>query len=149
MGNRGLQMKMRGRHAELEPMLAESIAKDLGSDPGDIRPVLIAASITAAFKSASDRIHGGLWVSFLPQNAEMTREALTHAGEQGIVALKTTFCWAATPTPRDGTMPPVRSRTPASTPPRPTTSSSTSTPAPGATRTSATTFRWSRGTASG
>jgi AcrR family transcriptional regulator len=54
--NRGLQMKMRGRHAELEPMLAESIAKDLGSDPGDIRPLLIAASITAAFKSASDRI---------------------------------------------------------------------------------------------
>jgi AcrR family transcriptional regulator len=54
--NRGLQMKMRGRHAELEPMLAESIAKDLGSDPGDIRPLLIAASITAAFKSASERI---------------------------------------------------------------------------------------------
>jgi AcrR family transcriptional regulator len=51
-----LQMKMRGRHAELEPMLAESIAKDLGSEPGDIRPLLIAASITAAFTSVRDRV---------------------------------------------------------------------------------------------
>jgi AcrR family transcriptional regulator len=54
--NPALQMKMRGRHAELEPMLAESIAKDLGSEPGDIRPLLIAASITAAFTSVRDRI---------------------------------------------------------------------------------------------
>ena len=54
--NPGLQMRMRGRHAEIEPMLAESIAKDLGSDPGDIRPRLIAASMTAAFEAASNRI---------------------------------------------------------------------------------------------
>jgi AcrR family transcriptional regulator len=51
-----LQMKMRGRHAEMEPMLAASIAKDLGSEPGDIRPLLVAASITAAFTSVRDRI---------------------------------------------------------------------------------------------
>jgi AcrR family transcriptional regulator len=51
-----LQMKMRGRHAELEPMLAESIAKDLDAPPGDIRPLLIAASITAAFMFVRDRI---------------------------------------------------------------------------------------------
>jgi AcrR family transcriptional regulator len=51
-----LQMKLRGRHAELEPILAESIAKDLGSEPGDIRPLLIAASMTAAFTSVRDRI---------------------------------------------------------------------------------------------
>jgi AcrR family transcriptional regulator len=51
-----LQMKMRGRHAELEPMLAESIAKDLGAEPGDIRPLLIAASMTAAFTSVRDRV---------------------------------------------------------------------------------------------
>ena len=56
MGNPALQMRMRGRHAEIEPMLAKSIAKDLGSDPGDIRPRLIAASMTAAFEAASDRI---------------------------------------------------------------------------------------------
>jgi AcrR family transcriptional regulator len=54
--NPDLQVKMRGRHAQLEPMLAESIAKDLGAEPGDIRPLLVAASIAAAFTSVSDRI---------------------------------------------------------------------------------------------
>lgn len=52
-----LQIKVRARQAELEPMLAESIAKDLGSDPHDIRTLLIAASITAAFMSVSERLH--------------------------------------------------------------------------------------------
>ena len=54
--NPELQVKMRGRHAQLEPMLADSIAKDLGAAPGDIRPLLIAASVTAAFTSVRDRI---------------------------------------------------------------------------------------------
>ncbi len=50
-----LYMKMRARHAQLEPLLAESIAKDLGASPDDVRPTLIAASMTAAFTTASDR----------------------------------------------------------------------------------------------
>lgn len=54
--NPELQVKLRGRHAQLEPMLAESIAKDLGAEPGDIRPLLVAASMTAAFTSVRDRI---------------------------------------------------------------------------------------------
>ncbi|SRR5579884_235996 len=54
--NPDLQVKMRGRHAQLEPMLAESIATDLAAEPGDIRPLLIAASMAAAFTSVSDRI---------------------------------------------------------------------------------------------
>jgi AcrR family transcriptional regulator len=54
--NPELRVKMRGRHAELEPMLAESIAKDLGAEPGDLRPMLIAASMATAFTSVSDRI---------------------------------------------------------------------------------------------
>jgi AcrR family transcriptional regulator len=73
--NPELQMKMRGRHAELEPMLAESIAKDLGAEPGDIRPLLIAASITAAFTSVRDRIFA----------AESVGEPLTP--EQGMATL--------------------------------------------------------------
>ncbi len=52
-----LQMKVRARHAEVEPMLAESIAKDLGTEPHDIRTLLIAASITAAFMSVSERLN--------------------------------------------------------------------------------------------
>lgn len=46
-----------------------------------------------------DRLKGGLWVSFLPQNREMTMEALKHAGESGIVALKTTFLLGGNPDP--------------------------------------------------
>ena len=53
--NPALQNRMRGRHAQLEPMLAESIAKDLGAEPGDIRTLLIAASMTAALTSVRDR----------------------------------------------------------------------------------------------
>ena len=48
---------------------------------------------------SSDRLRGGLWVSFLPQNKEMTLEALKHAGEEGIVALKTTFLLGGNPNP--------------------------------------------------
>jgi AcrR family transcriptional regulator len=54
-GNPSLQMSMHARHGQLEPMLAESIATDLGSDPDDIRSLLIAASMTAAFTSVRDR----------------------------------------------------------------------------------------------
>lgn len=49
--------------------------------------------------AADDRLRGGLWVSFLPQNKEMTLEALRHAGETGIVALKTTFLLGGNPDP--------------------------------------------------
>jgi uncharacterized protein len=48
---------------------------------------------------SSDRLRGGLWVSFLPQNKEMTLQALEHAGEAGIVALKTTFLLGGNPNP--------------------------------------------------
>jgi predicted TIM-barrel fold metal-dependent hydrolase len=48
---------------------------------------------------SSDRLRGGLWVSFLPQNKEMTLQALEHAGEEGIVALKTTFLLGGNPNP--------------------------------------------------
>jgi predicted TIM-barrel fold metal-dependent hydrolase len=47
----------------------------------------------------SDRLVGGLWVSFLPQNREMTLKALEHAGEHGVVALKTTFLLGGNPDP--------------------------------------------------
>jgi AcrR family transcriptional regulator len=51
-----LEMRMRARHGQLEPMLAASIAKDLDAGPDDLRPLLIAASITAAFTSVRDRL---------------------------------------------------------------------------------------------
>jgi AcrR family transcriptional regulator len=51
-----LQLKMRARVAEMEPVLAASFAKDLGSEPDDIRALLIAASATAAFRAVGDRL---------------------------------------------------------------------------------------------
>jgi AcrR family transcriptional regulator len=51
-----LTLKLRARMSELEPVLAASFAKDLGSEPDDIRAVLIAASATAAFKTLSERL---------------------------------------------------------------------------------------------
>jgi AcrR family transcriptional regulator len=51
-----LEMRLRARHSQLEPMLVKSIARDLGAGPDDMRPLLIAASMTAAFMSVRDRL---------------------------------------------------------------------------------------------
>ena len=49
--------------------------------------------------SRDDRLRGGLWVSFLPGNRELTTLALEKAGEPGVVALKTTFLLGGNPNP--------------------------------------------------
>jgi predicted TIM-barrel fold metal-dependent hydrolase len=49
--------------------------------------------------AGNDRLVGGLWVSFLPQNKEMTLKTLERAGESGVVALKTTFLLGGNPDP--------------------------------------------------
>jgi predicted TIM-barrel fold metal-dependent hydrolase len=49
--------------------------------------------------ASNDRLVGGLWVSFLPQNKEMTLKTLERAGEPGVVALKTTFLLGGNPDP--------------------------------------------------
>lgn len=55
-GTPALEMRLRARHSQLEPMLVKSIARDLGAGPDDTRPLLIAASMTAAFMSVRDRL---------------------------------------------------------------------------------------------
>jgi AcrR family transcriptional regulator len=70
-----LAMGMRARHAQVEPMLAESIAKDLGAGRDDVRTLLIAASMTAALMSVRDRFF----------EAEAGGEPLSH--EQGMAML--------------------------------------------------------------
>jgi predicted TIM-barrel fold metal-dependent hydrolase len=50
---------------------------------------------------SSDRLSCAIWVSFLPQNKEMTMEALKLAGEDGVVALKTTFLLGGNPNPNE------------------------------------------------
>ena len=66
--------------------------------PVQEQPFSLNSLVLDAVKS-SDRVPGGLWVSFIPQNREMTLEALSHAGEDGIVALKTTFLLGGSPNP--------------------------------------------------
>jgi AcrR family transcriptional regulator len=73
--NPELQMKAHAGHTRLEPMLAESIAKDLGAQPDDLQPMLAAASVTAAFISVRDRIFA----------AEEGGEPMTH--EQAMATL--------------------------------------------------------------
>ncbi|HYB27181.1 MAG TPA: TetR family transcriptional regulator [Solirubrobacteraceae bacterium] len=73
--NPALQKKMRATHADLEPMLAESIAKDLGAASDDIRPLLVAASMTAALTSVSDRIFA----------AAASGKPMTHEQAMGIL----------------------------------------------------------------
>jgi AcrR family transcriptional regulator len=51
-----LHLKARARFASVEELLVDSIAKDLGAGPDDIRPPLIAASMTAAFTTMRDRL---------------------------------------------------------------------------------------------
>lgn len=54
--NPDLQVKLRGHIGQLEGMLTDSIAQDIGAGPDDVRPALIAASMTAAFATVRDRL---------------------------------------------------------------------------------------------
>jgi AcrR family transcriptional regulator len=54
--NPELQMKFRAHIGQLEGVLTDSIAKDLDAGPGDVRPALVAASMTAAFAAVRDRL---------------------------------------------------------------------------------------------
>lgn len=67
--------------------------------PVQTQPFSLNPLVLQTVKS-TDRIRGGLWVSFLPQNRDMTMEALSHAGEEGIAALKTTFLLGGNPDPQ-------------------------------------------------
>jgi predicted TIM-barrel fold metal-dependent hydrolase len=63
------------------------------SQPFDLNSLVLDAV------TSNDRLAGALWVSFLPQNRELTMAALKLAGERGIVALKTTFLLGGNPDP--------------------------------------------------
>jgi AcrR family transcriptional regulator len=54
--NKGLRSSKRARTAPLERLVAESIARDLDAGTDDLRPLLIAASVTAAFGAVRERL---------------------------------------------------------------------------------------------
>jgi AcrR family transcriptional regulator len=56
----GLRHSERARSAPMEELVTESITRDLGDvGPDDIRPRLIAASVTAAFGAVRERLQQG------------------------------------------------------------------------------------------
>jgi AcrR family transcriptional regulator len=50
-----LRHHLRARIAQLEELIAPAIAKDLDAAPDDVRPQVVAASLTAAFNVLSER----------------------------------------------------------------------------------------------
>src|SRR5229473_755777 len=50
-----LRSHLRARLAQLEELIAPAIAKDLGAPENDLRPQVVAASLTAAFNVLSER----------------------------------------------------------------------------------------------
>ena len=54
--NEALRLGKRARVGRIEQLIAESIAKDLDAGPDDVRPPLVAASITAALTTTRDRL---------------------------------------------------------------------------------------------
>src|SRR5438876_1659456 len=53
-----LRSHLRARLAQLEEVIAPAIAKDIGAPENDLRPQLVAASLTAAFNLLSERGEG-------------------------------------------------------------------------------------------
>jgi AcrR family transcriptional regulator len=51
-----LRLSERARASRFEELIARSIAKDLDAPPGDVRPSLVAASMTASFTTVRDRL---------------------------------------------------------------------------------------------
>jgi AcrR family transcriptional regulator len=72
LSDEGLRRSQRARFAQMEQLIEESVARDLNASPGDVRPPIVAASITAALTTLSDRLEA------------QTGEPITH--EQGRAA---------------------------------------------------------------
>jgi AcrR family transcriptional regulator len=53
-----LRSHLRARLAQLEELIAPAIAKDLGASDNDVRPQVVAASLTAAFNVLTERGEG-------------------------------------------------------------------------------------------
>ena len=54
--NEHLRLSERARMGPVEELIADSIARDLDAGPDDVRPLLIAASVTAAFGAVRERL---------------------------------------------------------------------------------------------
>jgi AcrR family transcriptional regulator len=64
-----LRRNQRARFAPFEQLMVEAIAEDLHAGPGDIRPQIVAAALTAAFSAVHGRDPAGPPESFSPEQA--------------------------------------------------------------------------------
>jgi AcrR family transcriptional regulator len=83
-----LRLSERARFGTLEEMIADSIAKDLDAAPDDIRPSLIAASVTAAFATAHDRIRAQSGEPASPEQARKIIDEVLEFLRGGLAALQ-------------------------------------------------------------
>jgi AcrR family transcriptional regulator len=56
LNGEGLRDRQRSRYMRVEHLLADSIAKDLGAAPDDLRPILLAASASAGLAKVGERL---------------------------------------------------------------------------------------------
>lgn len=76
MASPDLQLKLRAHVGLLEGALTESFARDLGAGPDDIRPGLVAASMTAAFAAVRDRLQAAVDTTDHGEATEIVDEVL-------------------------------------------------------------------------
>jgi AcrR family transcriptional regulator len=76
-----LRLGERARFARVEELIAESIAKDLDAGPGDLRPPLVAASMTAAFTTMREHLEA-------ESGAPMSHEQMMAIMDQVLVFLR-------------------------------------------------------------
>lgn len=83
-----LRLSKRARFARVEQLIAESIAKDLKAGPDDVRPPLVAASITAALTTISDRLVAQSGEPISPEQATAILDEVLAFLSGGLEALR-------------------------------------------------------------
>ena len=88
-GDENLRLSERARFGRLEELVTESIARDLDAAPGDIRPALAAASMTAAFTSMRDRLEAESGEPLTHEQAAAVLDQVLEFLRGGLEALRT------------------------------------------------------------
>ena len=87
--NESLRLSERARSAPTEQLVTESIARDLGDvGPDDVRPRLIAASVTAAFSAVRDRLQEDSAEPISPEEALRILDQVLEFLRGGLEALQ-------------------------------------------------------------
>lgn len=83
-----LRLSKRARFARVEELIAESIAKDLQAGPDDVRPSLVAASITAAFTMTGEWLANEPGREISPERAAAILDEVLRFASGGLEALR-------------------------------------------------------------